>query len=398
MGPDQILAGGRTKTYWVCEKGHSFDAPAQQMTRKRNKALRCPYCQGLRVNEKNNLATLHADIAGEWIQCIEDVSLTPNDVTPGCSTKKVLWRCPKRHEWVTTPKHRTSDQTGCPICHRGNRVSKQSYTLYFYLKKYFKDVTIEAPLNGTRYLLDIDIPSWGVVIEYDGGYYHERERDVKKDQALFEKRPRDKIIRIRDPECPSYESPNPNVVFYYLKTQTKKEFQRCIENIFKSHFRIDEHIDLEKDNAYILKGMERSETNNSLAVLRPDLVQEWDYEANNHLNPKHFKVFSMEKVQWICSKGHCWSATIASRTSVGNNCPECGHRKLNSENNLAATNLDLAKEWHPDNEKSPHEYFPHSHFKVWWLCPSCEHEWPATISNRNGNGSGCPNCHHSHRK
>src|SRR5699024_6006336 len=393
------LAGSSTvTTYWICDKGHHFDAITDQVTRKRNKTISCPLCRGLRVDEQNSLATFYPSIANEWVKCIDDDSLTPNDVTPGCSSKQVLWKCSKGHEWETTPKHRTKGETGCPACRIGNRISKQSYILYFYLKKYFNDVTIEAPLERTRYILDIDIPSCGVIIEYDGGYYHKRERDIKKDLALLEKRPGDTIIRIRDPECSVYESPNPNIIFYFLETQTEQELQFCIENILQDQFHLKEQVDIAQDNTAILELMDRTETKNSLASFRPDLVQEWDYEANGNLKPDFFKPFAHEKVHWICSKGHQWSASIASRTSVGNNCPICGNRKLYKDNNLAAVNPELAKEWHPSNKKRPQKYFPNSHFKVWWLCPSCDHEWSASIDNRNGNGSGCPKCHHSHYK
>lgn len=54
---------------------------------------------------------------------------------------------------------------------------------------------------------------------------------------------------------------------------------------------------------------------------------------------------------------------------------------------------DSLWEWHPTkNEKGPQAYFPNSHFKVWWLCKKCGHEWDAQVYNRNGNHSGCPDC------
>ena len=54
----------------------------------------------------------------------------------------------------------------------------------------------------------------------------------------------------------------------------------------------------------------------------------------------------------------------------------------------------IATEWHPTkNEKGPHEYFEMSNSKVWWLCPDCENEYHAWISNRVNVESGCPSCH-----
>ncbi|USK34056.1 zinc-ribbon domain-containing protein [Bacillus sp. F19] len=143
----------------------------------------------------------------------------------------------------------------------------------------------------------------------------------------------------------------------------------------------------------ILELKDRFECENSLANNRPDLLKEWDYKKNGNLKPENFKVASKEKVNWVCKKGHCWSATIASRTYGGNNCPDCGNRRLHRGNNLAAVNPGLVKEWHPTkNEKGPQDYFANSHFKVWWLCKKCSYEWTALIYNRNGKRSGCPLC------
>ncbi|MGE7595627.1 zinc-ribbon domain-containing protein [Peribacillus frigoritolerans] len=398
LTPDKVLAGSKIVSWWICEKGHSFDMSIKQMTRKR-RSSGCPYCRGLRVNETNSLANLYPHITNEWVECIDYKSKTAKDVPPG-SSYKVLWRCKKGHEWETTPKHRTSGGTGCPRCNKTKKVSKQSYALFYYLIKHFDDVEMETPLLGTRMVLDIYISSIKLVIEYDGGLYHkDYKRDIKKDIAILEKMPYTKLIRIREPECPIYKSPNPNTFFYDLKNHSMKAFQRCLEKIFIDHIQQSPDINIERDNVSILYLMDRCEYENSLATVRPTLLKEWDYHKNGDLKPENFKVASHEKVNWVCIHGHQWSATIASRTKGGNNCPDCGNRRLHTDNNLAAVNLELVKEWHPTkNEKGPQAYFANSHFKVWWLCKKCSHEWDAQIYNRNGNRSGCPNCYENNLK
>ncbi|TKH06811.1 hypothetical protein FC678_23260 [Peribacillus simplex] len=49
-------------------------------------------------------------------------------------------------------------------------------------------------------------------------------------------------------------------------------------------------------------------------------------------------------------------------------------------------------------EKGLQDYFANSHFKVWWLCKKCSHEWGARIYNRNGKRSGWPNCYENNLK
>lgn len=53
----------------------------------------------------------------------------------------------------------------------------------------------------------------------------------------------------------------------------------------------------------------------------------------------------------------------------------------------------LAKEWHTarNGHLSPDKVKPHSHIRVWWACPTCGYEYPATVSHRV-NGTGCPKC------
>ena len=52
----------------------------------------------------------------------------------------------------------------------------------------------------------------------------------------------------------------------------------------------------------------------------------------------------------------------------------------------------LFQEWHPKNEKTLNDYAKSSKVKVWWKCLDCSHEWEASIGNRIGRHSKCPNC------
>lgn len=64
-----------------------------------------------------------------------------------------------------------------------------------------------------------------------------------------------------------------------------------------------------------------------LATLRPNLVEEWDYEANEK-GPEDYTVGSSLKVFWKCKTcKQSWSARISHRSS-GMGCPYCtGQRK-----------------------------------------------------------------------
>ena len=67
-------------------------------------------------------------------------------------------------------------------------------------------------------------------------------------------------------------------------------------------------------------------------------------------------------------------------------------KKITPEYNLQIINPTLAKQWHPKKNGSltPKDVSPNSNKKVWWICER-NHEWAATIRNRN-RGHGCPYC------
>lgn len=62
---------------------------------------------------------------------------------------------------------------------------------------------------------------------------------------------------------------------------------------------------------------------NCLAILRPDLASQWDYEKNAGLTPYNFTCGSHKIVGWICKNLHRWSACIKNRALLGRGCPRC---------------------------------------------------------------------------
>ena len=116
LSPSDVSSGSHKKVWWVCEKGHTWEATIK------NRALLgsgCPYCEHRAVLKGyNDLQTLFPDIAKTWSPRNESC---PSEVSPS-SNKAVLWVCENRHEW----KARVADRTeghGCPYC-AGQRVWK----------------------------------------------------------------------------------------------------------------------------------------------------------------------------------------------------------------------------------------------------------------------------------
>ena len=110
---DQVTPSSRRKVWWICDRGHEYQARIQD--RKRSGGG-CPYCAGRKVLAGfNDLATVNPSLASQW-HPTKNEDLTPEMVSKG-SKKRVWWQCTESHQWQATIKDRTAG-TGCPECAR----------------------------------------------------------------------------------------------------------------------------------------------------------------------------------------------------------------------------------------------------------------------------------------
>ena len=140
-------------------------------------------------------------------------------------------------------------------------------------------------------------------------------------------------------------------------------------------------------NKKVLKGY------NDLATTNPKLSEEWHPTLNKDITPFAVHIGSHDKIWWLGQCGHEWQSEIRSRKN--SDCPFCldkGAKVLKGYNDLATTNVELAKEWHPTKNGvlTPDMVLSGSGKRVWWICNN-SHEWEAIIRERN-NGTGCPFC------
>ena len=67
----------------------------------------------------------------------------------------------------------------------------------------------------------------------------------------------------------------------------------------------------------------------SLESLHPEIAKEWDYSKNHPYTPKNFSRGSTYRAKWKCSKGHEFEATINSRTrGSGSGCKLCYYESM----------------------------------------------------------------------
>lgn len=126
----------------------------------------------------------------------------------------------------------------------------------------------------------------------------------------------------------------------------------------------------------------------------PDLLAQWDAEANLPLTPETVPWSVHRKIHWLCEKGHAWTAYTYDRIKGTGLCPVCaGKRIVPGINDLQSQYPELTRQWHPTKNQGldPAQMFYRSNRSVWWRCKK-GHEWRTPIYVRVTRGAGCPYC------
>ena len=388
LTPNDITLGYNGVIWWKGTCGHEWTANI----RDRNKGIGCPYCSNKKLLVGfNDLETKRPDIAKEWNYSKN--KSTPSNILAG-SGKSVWWKCQVcGHEWRAKVITRVRG-SGCPKCASEKSTSYPEQAIYFYLKGAFPDAINRYVLDG--YELDIFLPSICLGVEYDGDYYHPQEKRTQenKKRDFFLSRGID-LVRIKESDTVKQSE---GEVLYYCPKSGYSSLDEVIERLVKlitEKYSKDTVVDInnKRDMINIMSSYVSGIKSNSVAAIKPELVQEWNYDKNGELQPSFISANSNKKVWWKCKNNHVWTATIYSRTQ-GASCPYCTNKLAWAGfNDLATTNPELSLEWNDyrNGALKPTDVLAGSSKKVWWKCRVCGHEWSAIIQNRS-RGSRCPEC------
>ncbi|MBO5395641.1 MAG: zinc-ribbon domain-containing protein [Clostridia bacterium] len=382
LKPDMITDGSRKAVWWLCEKGHEWQATVTDRVRGRG----CPICANQRMlSGYNDLETRHPLVAREW-HPTKNGELTPYMIAPK-SGKKVWWMCEKGHEWQALVSDRTNG-IGCPICSKETHTSFPEQVLFYYIKLYFPDV-VSGNRERIGLELDIYIPSMNIAVEYDGYNWHKdnlnerRKNQLCKENDIFLIRVRENGLELFDDCCCIVRKDRKH---NSSLNQIAKEIFSYIDNT------IEIDVDVDRDESKIYESYILTTKSKSLESTYPQIAQEWHPTKNGQLKPDMVTFGSGKRVWWICEKGHEWQAGVNWRVQ-GNGCPVCANQQILSGYNDLETKYPLvAKEWHPtkNGELTPNMVASRSSKKAWWMCEK-GHEWEASISSRT-DGRGCPIC------
>lgn len=112
LTPKEVTAGTHRKVWWVCEKGHEWQA---SVSSRIGSGADCPVCAGkVVIPGENDFAHAFPALAAQW-HSERNGALAPEQVSPS-SNRKVWWQCEKGHTYSASVAARTMGGSGCPYC------------------------------------------------------------------------------------------------------------------------------------------------------------------------------------------------------------------------------------------------------------------------------------------
>jgi hypothetical protein len=325
--PDSVAANANRKAWWLCDKGHSWQAEISS----RNSGKGCPYCTNRKLLAGfNDLSTVAPELAMEWDYERND-SLRPEDVLAG-SHKSVWWICSRGHRWKAKISQRRLG-SGCPydagklvICgetdlktrfpalcgewdHKKNgqvhpeTIACHSHKSFWWRcskgHSYRSTVANRAKGNGCPYCAG----KRPIVGETDFRSVHPElmsEWDFEKNGRLL---PEDIV---------AYSH---KMVWWHCEYGHSWKTMACNRHIGHGC----PVCNALADHHPVIAGV------TDLTTLYPFIAEEWDDERNGDLKPNRVLPHSTRAVWWKCKRGHHWKSKIQTRIK-GTGCPYCRGR------------------------------------------------------------------------
>lgn len=384
LTPNHFYPKSATVVWWKCSKGHEWQARISHRVDGSN----CPFCSGRIAGIDNNLSIINSQLSKEWNY--NKNKLSPIDYLPN-SGKKVWWKCKNNHEWQATIASRNSSGTGCPYCTGNNVLEADSI---FHNNKIMSIWNFEINVNYNPKKIS-DHSNYKVWWKCKKNHeWQAIVSNISKGSGC--------------PFCSGHKATNessfgnnyPNILkeWDFIKNELSP-FEVSCQSKKKAWWKCKENHEWQSTVQNRTLGTQCPFCTNkivleskSLFALKPDLIKDWDFNKNKHINPKRLSIGSGVKAWWLCNKGHSWESSIYNRTKKLSGCPYCSNTKVGFTNSILTTHPDLIMEWDYDKNKDlkPEMFSYGSTKKINWICAK-GHHWQASIGKRTS-GSGCPYC------
>ena len=326
--PEEVVALSGKKYWWKCNEGPDHEWPQSPGVRI-GQGVGCPMCSGHSVSVTNSLQTLRPEIAALW-----DYEMN-HPITPNCvnahSNKKYWWRCPEGpdHSWKVAVNGVNIGpmSNGCPFC------SNRRLSVTNSLENRNPRLASEwhPTKNGQLSPSDVTVGSGKTVWwKCDKGPDHEwrgviQNRAYSKSECPFcsnRKLSVTNSLQTIDPELSFEWHPTKNgdlTPSSIMAGSHKKVWWKCAEGPDHEWETMVNQRGRLKSGCPCCENLKVSVTNN-LEVIRPDLIEFWDFEKNEIL-PSEIVAYTTRRVWWKCTVDttHQWKVAPAHVRG----CPSC---------------------------------------------------------------------------
>lgn len=388
LTPNMVKAGSSDKVWWVCDKGHEWQAVISSRTVNESG---CPFCSGrYAIQGENDLMSVDSPLLKEW-NYDRNGRLTPSDFKEH-SARKIWWKCKKGHEWCSSISDRSRGD-GCPYC-SGKRVLVGFNDLAHINPYIAKEWNYEK--NGNKIPQKYTCKS-GIKVWWKCEKGHEWKTSISN--------------RSRGDGCPKCNSgirtsfPE-QAIYFYVKKIYPDAVNRCTD-VLPNGMEIDifipsinvgieydgsvwhesdkalekevkKYIECKRNDIFLIRVKEKggnARENSCDVMLRID----------DSFNNEAYSSLFMQLSKYI---------KIPNEIDVKNDRVHIqeNYKTEIKNNSFGSKYADLVVEW--DSEKNgmltPYMFSSNSGERIWWKC--CKnHSWQTTISTR-AKGSGCPYC------
>ena len=280
VNPEAFSPGSNLSFWWICSKGHSFQATISGRVR----GSKCPYCVNTRVLKGfNDLQSKNPLLAAEW-DYEKNGNTMPTEVVFN-SGKQFFWKCSICGTAWKTSVYDRNRGSGCPVC--------------------------SAKALGRKKATPKSI----------------------EDSLLF-----------RYPDIASewdYDN-NPITPDKVYPFSDKKRAWVCEKG--HSYLMSVNHKVSRKSGCPYCSGEKVLIGFNDLESLRPDIALEWDYELNETTPKEYTLHSNKKVSWICPKCGKQYYALISNRTKKdGTGCPVCGRIKASSKRKKRIKNIDTGE-------------------------------------------------------
>ena len=328
LTPQQIAYGSTRKVWWICAKGHIWQAAVNTRTANHTD---CPYCAGrLPWPGETDLASQYQDLVKEW-HPTRNLPLMPEQVLPG-SEKKVWWKCAQGHEWQAEIRSRVSG-CGCPVC--ANRKLAEGENDLATLRPELA-AQWHPTRNGSLTPGDLTAGTRRKVWwRCDKG--HEWQASVLSRTSLGngcpvcagkQVIPGENDLASQFPQLAAQWHPDKNGALRpenVSPNSNRKVWWLCpLGHAWKATVTSRSR---EGAGCPFCAGRKVWPGFNDLETVEPKVAAQWHPTLNGQLTPRMVTAGSRRKVWWQCPEGHVWKAVVYSRAGKRKcGCPVCAGR------------------------------------------------------------------------